>query len=161
MSQGVCSHSTPAAQDRFVIFSTKNPMTVKHELNLHSIGHKTLTGMWKGTSERSFLVKADDFRHVLAAVPGTLYMEQSILYLEPCNARGKRHAWLVDTNTLNEEYIGLFQETQLGPRDGQDYTFDPTTSTYYVCVIEDKKAIREVTLPEALQDALAGNLYGA
>lgn len=162
MSQGVCSHSTNASQEQFVIFSTKSPMTVVHELTKNNIDYKALTGMYKGSSERSFIVKATDFGYVLDAVPTTLYMQESILFLDRCNARGKRPAWLINVGNFNEEYIGLFQETQLGPRDGQDYTFDPRTRTYYICAFEgkkDKKALRDLSIPQALSDALAGNYY--
>ena len=115
MSQGVCSHSTVSSQDEFVIFSTSAPLTTFHELRSKNTPFKSLEGVYKGKSERSFLLKVQDLGHLVEAFPNVLYGEESVLHLGPCNARGKRHAHLIFLSNMSEEYIGLFQETQLGP----------------------------------------------
>ncbi|QOE32072.1 hypothetical protein CPT_Palo_013 [Rhizobium phage Palo] len=140
MSQGVCSHSTIEAQSEYVIFGTYEPDTAEQFLQLTGKPFKRLLvsdGEERGVA---FLVQAD----LLAAVDqaGCLHNIPTVTFLQRCDARGRRPAWVIKTDSFDEHYVGHFTETVLGSLPGQPYTYDPQTKRTFVLVKPHNAAAR-------------------
>ena len=136
MSQGVCSHSTVAAQTEWVIFSSSNRgcktvLSVLSALN-RITGFMELVGSWKGVEEAAYLVTKRDFKELQKRAPLILSGQEAVLELSPVNARGipkARFVWLATDETQD---VGHFlTHGNKRPVTG-DYTYDPSTNTYYV-----------------------------
>lgn len=141
MSQGVCNHSTIEGQSEYVIFGTYEPDTAEQFLQVVGKPFKRLRVCdGKDQEGPAFLVPADLMTAVDKA--GCLHGIPTVTFLQRSDARGRRAAWVINTATFEETYIGHFTETQLGPRVGEAYTYDPMTRTYFVMVKPHNAAAR-------------------
>ena len=136
MSQGVCRHSTVAAQTEWVIFSSshcgcKTVLSVLAALK-RITGFKELVGSWKGVEEAAYLVTKHDFEELQKRSPSLLKGQEAVLELSPVNARGipkARFVWLATNETQD---VGHFLTAGNKRPVTGDYTYDPSTNTYYV-----------------------------
>lgn len=131
-NSGVCSHSTLTAQQEWAIFETHLPQTCEYWLRAKGISHKVLSARIKGAHKASFLVPASEVEVIALLDTEILQHATTCLYLNTCNARGKRPAWRINLDTMAETYLGIFQETQLGPNEDQDYWYDARTGRYFI-----------------------------
>lgn len=134
MSQGVCGHSNTAGQSEWAIFSTnQEPSNIERLEKLllsRVVAYKRVLGQYNGKAEISFLVKAGQVEDIKAH--GFLEGQESVLFLEACNARGLRKAWLVNLQDDSRKELGYFGSyTSKLPDTGEDYTFDPVTGCVY------------------------------
>lgn len=132
-TQGVCGHSNNAGQGDWVILSVdQSPLNINQFVNylIDTCPFKRTVGCYKGQVEQSFLVPANKLWEI--AMAGWIADQESVLYLGACDARGVRPAWLLYSHPERSiiEYVGAFSEQGLGKPTG-DYTYDPSTYTYY------------------------------
>lgn len=93
---------------------------------------KHLTGCYKGTTERSYLIP---LTHGLLLADCTAFAkehnQESILYLD-----NQRNAYLVYCDKDQSEYLGTFTAVSRDRATGGDaWTYDPITKQYYMVVI--------------------------
>lgn len=116
-----------------VIFSCKDPASVKQLLDNQSIPYERIVGCYKGKTENSFVVFPEAVMTVVQA--GHLDDQECVLYLEkPFNVgcfteHWRRHAWFMYLNLAPEYYVGLFQPVHI-VAPNEDYTY--AEKQYYV-----------------------------
>ena len=135
---GIQSHSTAAAFESYVIFSTI-PEKVKRlqdylraTYDPQGLGHKYLIGSYKGEVEPAWIVNSKRLPEIFAE--GFLDEQESILVLGHCRNGGARPAKLEFLKTGKTLELGLFhQSSETVARQRDAWSFDPQQNLYFVC----------------------------
>ena len=115
-------------QDLSIYENTQRTSELYDILSTAGISFKELQGKYQGVSETSFIVPASK----VGMVKELCHQFEQECYLElGPELKGGRAAWFVYSNG-RKEYQGQLQGQPNKPN--EDYTFDPTTSTYYTIV---------------------------
>ena len=133
---GVSEHSS---NERYIIFSVFDAHVYSSvdALKKENIGFKQLKGKYKGVEETSFIVNARNFDKVCSL--GLLDGQETILYLWPMSYGYAHYGIEARPATLYslQGYVSMDLGLLVAINDSdlpkyQDWTFDPTTKTYYV-----------------------------
>lgn len=138
MSNGIQSHSSPAAFEQYVIFSTL-PEKVKSLQDYlrathdpQGLGHKYLIGCYKGEIEPAWIVNSKRLPELYKH--GFLDGQESILILDHCRNGGARPARLEFLKSGESVDLGLFrQSSEEFARKCDAWSYDPQQNLYFVC----------------------------
>ena len=142
INNGICGHSSDMYWKEKVIFSIDDPLEKSKafisRLARHDVWVKRLVGCFEGVHELSFVVLADDF--FSDEFPMEFLNEQECV-LQLSVPEKKYNGRPTGTLLYNElhgddpEYeLGKFTHvTQREAIDNGDYTFDPSTASYFIC----------------------------
>lgn len=138
---GVQSHSSPCTG--YIIFSVFNKdiddlinhNSIKLYLKENSIPFKELEGMYKGVWELSFLVPATF--NELVDYWTTKFNQECYLLLTQHKHGVRKASFVYPSKTVEVGFFMSFDDEYVQTNNIKDWTFDPSTDTYYLITPTD------------------------
>lgn len=100
------------------------------------IGQYTMRDTGEKVTETCALCSSEHFE--IIKEHGWFDEEESVLFLRDQDARDRRRAVLRFLEDGREEEIGFFGSIRKEELDGQDFTYDPSTDTLFVCKTQEE-----------------------
>ena len=145
INNGICGHSSDMYWKEKVIFSIDDPLEKSKafisRLARHDVWVKRLVGCFEGVHELSFVVLADDFFSDEFPMEFLRYQECVLQLTAPEKKyNGRPTGILLYNEKVNWVFTKMDIEqgkfthvTQREAIDNGDYTFDPSTASYFIC----------------------------
>lgn len=136
---GVWGHSGAHGSASYIIFAIDDTSIAggaqfRDWMTQHKIGFKALIGCYKGVTEQSYIINANDWAAVYETRACAL--QESILELGPCTARDKRPAKLIYQDWVKRpaEDIGFIQSVpEVEAKEYNSWSYDPQSKQYFIC----------------------------
>lgn len=133
IDSGVWEHSRPYIYRDYVIFCVGNNIrkasAFRYWATSEGIGFKSLKGCYKGQTEDSFIIAADNLERVRPWIKD----QESILWLYPMVSAGRVPASLIYQDGKEVKLGDLVVVGYKEALKAASWTYDPSTNTYYIC----------------------------